>query len=90
MNSSSGIKCGRLTSSYLRSGLPNDNISVIIMRKLAAIRHRKGLSQRELARLSGITQVTIARIESGVFDPRLSTLRALAKAMKVQARDLID
>ncbi len=60
------------------------------MRKLAAIRHRKGLSQRELARLSGITQVTIARIESGVFDPRLSTLRALAKAMKVQARDLID
>ncbi len=90
MNSSSGIKSGRLNSSYLRSGLPSDNISVITMRKLAAIRHRKGLSQRELARLSGITQVTIARIESGVFDPRLSTLRALAKAMKVQARDLID
>ena len=90
MNSSSGIKSGKLTSYFLRSGLPNDNISVIIMRKLAAIRHRKGLSQRELARLSGITQVTIARIESGVFDPRLSTLRALAKAMKVQARDLID
>ena len=90
MNSSRAIKSGKLTSSYLRSGLPNDNISVIIMRKLAAIRHRKGLSQRELARLSGITQVTIARIESGVFDPRLSTLRALAKAMKVQARDLID
>ena len=90
MNSSRAIKSGMLTSSYLRSGLPNDNISVIIMRKLAAIRHRKGLSQRELARLSGITQVTIARIESGAFDPRLSTLRALAKAMKVQARDLID
>ncbi len=90
MNTSRAIKSGKLTSSYLRSGLPNDNISVIIMRKLAAIRHRKGLSQRELARLSGITQVTIARIESGVFDPRLSTLRALAKAMKVQARDLID
>ena len=50
--------------------------------KLAALRAQRGLSQRALAELSKVTNVTIARIESGVYDPRLSTLRQLAKALK--------
>jgi len=60
------------------------------MKKVVAIRKKKKLSQRALADLSGINQVTIARIETGVFDPRLSTLRALAKALKVKIADLVD
>jgi transcriptional regulator with XRE-family HTH domain len=60
------------------------------MKKMVAIRQKKKLSQRALAELSGINQVTIARIETGVFDPRLSTLRALAKALKVKIAELID
>ena len=60
------------------------------MKKMVAIRKKKKLSQRALAELSGINQVTIARIETGVFDPRLSTLRALAKALKVKIVDLVD
>lgn len=46
--------------------------------------------QRALAQLSKVTNVTIARIESGVYDPRLSTLRRLAKALQVKVADLID
>ncbi len=58
--------------------------------KLIALRKQRGLSQRALAKLSKVTNVTIARIESGVYDPRLSTLRRLAKALKVKIADLVD
>jgi transcriptional regulator with XRE-family HTH domain len=60
------------------------------MRRLVEWRHKRGLSQRELARVSGVGHITIARIETGVFDPRLSTLRRLAKALKVKLTDLVD
>lgn len=58
--------------------------------KLVVWREKRGLSQRALAKLSKVTHVTIARIESGVYDPRLSTLRKLAEALKVRVIDLID
>jgi transcriptional regulator with XRE-family HTH domain len=58
--------------------------------KLVALRQKQGLSQRALAKRSRVTNVTIARIESGMYDPRLSTLRRLAKALKVKVADLID
>jgi transcriptional regulator with XRE-family HTH domain len=58
--------------------------------KLVVLRQKQGLSQRALAQQSKVTNVTIARIESGVYDPRLSTLRRLAKALKVKVADLVD
>jgi transcriptional regulator with XRE-family HTH domain len=58
--------------------------------KLVALRQKRGLSQRALAKQAKVTNVTIARIESGVYDPRLSTLRRLAKALKVKVADLVD
>jgi transcriptional regulator with XRE-family HTH domain len=60
------------------------------MRRLVEWRQKRGFSQRELAKVSGVGHITIARIETGVFDPRLSTLRRLAKALKVKLTDLID
>ena len=60
------------------------------MNKLAEIRNRRGITQRDLAEKAKINFVTIARIESGIFDPRLSTLRALAKALNVKVVDLIE
>lgn len=43
-------------------------------------RHRSCLTQRELARRTGIAQPTIARIETGQADPMLSTVRRLLAA----------
>ncbi len=60
------------------------------MRRLAVLRKRRGLSQRGLAKLAKVSHVTIARLETEKFDPRLSTLRQLAKVLKVKVRDLLD
>jgi len=60
------------------------------MKRLVKLRKKKGLSQRALSKLSKVGHITIARIETGVFDPRLSTLRALAKALKVKISELVD
>ncbi len=65
-------------------------VSGSTMKQLALIRKKKGLSQRALAKLSKVGHITIARIETGIFDPRLSTLRALAKALKVKISELVD
>jgi transcriptional regulator with XRE-family HTH domain len=61
-----------------------------MMKRLVMLRKKQGLSQRGLAEKSGVGHITIARLETGKFDPRLSTLRLLAKALKVKVHDLID
>ncbi len=47
-------------------------------------RRRAGLSQRELARRSGVTQATISRIESGKMSPTFDSLSALVEACGMQ------
>lgn len=44
---------------------------------LRRARRRAGLSQRDLARKARVPQSTVARIESGLIDPRASTLDEL-------------
>jgi predicted transcriptional regulator len=44
-------------------------------------RQALGLTQAEVAKRAGVSQPLIARIEKGTVDPRLSTLRAVVKAM---------
>lgn len=49
-------------------------------RTLRQARRRAGLSQRALARQTGIAQPTIARVETGEHSPRVATLAALLDA----------
>jgi transcriptional regulator with XRE-family HTH domain len=59
------------------------------MTRLRAIREGKGVSLRGLKKRSGVAVATLARIEAGGYDPRLSTLRKLAKALGVTVAELI-
>jgi transcriptional regulator with XRE-family HTH domain len=59
------------------------------MTRLRAIREGKGVSLRGLKKTSGVAVATLARIEAGGYDPRVSTLRRLAKALKVTVAELI-
>ena len=59
------------------------------MTNLRAIRDKQGISQRKLAELSGVHHISLARIEMGVLDPRLSTLRKIAQALNVTMSELV-
>jgi predicted transcriptional regulator len=48
---------------------------------VAARRVEQGLSQRELAELTGTTQSAIARLERGGRPPRIDTLLRIAEAL---------
>ncbi len=54
--------------------------------RLEAARRRKVLTQEELAKLAGVSPVTVHRLETGVNEsPRPATIRNLAKALDVEA-----
>lgn len=59
------------------------------MLRLRMIREGKGVSLRALKKRSGVAVATLARIEAGGYDPRLSTLMKLAKALGVTVWELI-
>ncbi len=58
----------------------------ILMRCIMDARIEKGLTQRQLSEMSGISQADISRLESGTANPSLRTITRIAGAMgrKVQ------
>jgi DNA-binding XRE family transcriptional regulator len=62
----------------------------IIGERIRGARERVSLTQQELARRSGISQESLSRIETGLRDPRVSTLRALARGMDLTLDQLLE
>ncbi|MFI7275589.1 helix-turn-helix domain-containing protein [Streptomyces sp. NPDC049879] len=59
--------------------------------RLQALRKTAGLTQRELARASGVSVSTIRNLEQGTqSEPRLATARKLAVALRVSTSRLVD
>jgi transcriptional regulator with XRE-family HTH domain len=58
--------------------------------QLRAWRAARGLSQVALAERADVVPVLVAKLELGQTDPRLSSLRKLAKACKVTVGELVD
>lgn len=57
--------------------------------RLRSLRESKKLTQQQLATAAGLSLSVLSRIEyGGTPDPRISTLRALAKALGVSLDDL--
>jgi transcriptional regulator with XRE-family HTH domain len=52
-------------------------------------RTRRGLSQEDLAALSGVTSLTILRVEKGVTRPRLETIRKIAASLSMTDQQLL-
>lgn len=53
-------------------------------------RNEKELSDRELAKLSGLGKSTINNIETGKTSPTLKQLKAIAVALDCKITDLFD
>jgi len=62
----------------------------MLPQKLQELRRQKGLTQKKLARLSGVSQSNISEIEVGKKYPKVPTLRKLAAALGVRVSDLIE
>ena len=56
--------------------------------KIKRLRAAREMTQAVLAKKAGLTQVHVARLESGKHDPTLGTLQRLAKALKVPVTDV--
>jgi len=56
---------------------------------LKSIRVRRALSQRGLSEASGVSRMTIARLEAGGEAPFPSTVRKLAQALNVDPTELM-
>jgi transcriptional regulator with XRE-family HTH domain len=53
------------------------------------LRHKKGVTQEDLADLAGINRAHMYRIENGHVQMTLGTLKLVADALEVRARDLL-
>jgi len=60
-----------------------------ISERLRALREKRGLSQYKLAALAKLPRSTLIRIEHGQVEPRISTLRRIAKALGVEAGEFL-
>jgi transcriptional regulator with XRE-family HTH domain len=58
--------------------------------KLREARESLGLTQEEVAQRSGVHATEVSRMEAGKRDPKISTLRRLAKAVEVEPGQLLD
>lgn len=61
-----------------------------LAKTVKALRQKKGFSQEQLAEESGLSLRTIQRIENGETQSTGATLKLLAKALSVNAEELLD
>ncbi len=57
--------------------------------KLTRLREDRVLSQRDLAKMAGLAQGTVWRLENGFSEAHPSTIRKLARALGVEPRELV-
>lgn len=57
---------------------------------LRQARQQLGMSQEQVAELSGVHATEVSRIEAGKRDPRVSTVERLARAVKLKPGQLLD
>ncbi len=58
-------------------------------KQLQRLRADRGLTQEQLAVTAGLTRTFVTRMELGQYDPALSTLMRLAKALRVSVTELL-
>jgi transcriptional regulator with XRE-family HTH domain len=65
-------------------------VDVLLKHQLRYLRNKKGLSQKELAVLTGLHQSQVSKIESGNRKVTAEELQKLAAALGVTVAELLD
>jgi len=66
-----------------------DDTSLNLATNVRRLRERRGLTQQELAELSGVPRPTIANLESGTANPTLSVLLRVADTLAASVEELV-
>ncbi|WP_048592055.1 helix-turn-helix domain-containing protein [Clostridium massiliodielmoense] len=65
-------------------------IKITTGKKIKKIRTTKNLTQNELSKLAGISEISIRKYENGERTPKYETILKIAKALDVTINDLMD
>lgn len=57
-------------------------------RQLAGLRQKHGLSQTQLADMSGVGRAHLSQIENGAVSARVDTLYAIAQALEITLAEI--
>lgn len=76
---------------FTEEEIAESDLRVALIGELIKARKEKGLSQKELERLSGVKQPIIARMEKGLTNPQIDTilklLTPLGKTLAIVPKD---
>jgi len=78
------------TLSSGKTGKPDPQVGKRIGQRVKALRKQHGLTQDQLARMSGFKRPNISRLEAGIHVPGLPLLERLAESLQVNISDLIS
>ena len=67
-----------------------DTLSERLATNLRWVRERRGLTQAQLATLSGVPRSTLANVETGSGNPTLSVLARLASSLRLTVDELLS
>jgi transcriptional regulator with XRE-family HTH domain len=69
---------------------PRADIPSFLAENVKQLRDARGMTQAQMAKLSGLPRATWANIESGAANPTLTVLHRLAMALQVSIEELIS
>lgn len=64
--------------------------NIMLVLKIKEIRTKKGLTQKELSKLSGVSETYIGDLERNEKEPTISILCRIAKALEVDIKELFE
>ena len=67
----------------------NDELAGRLARNVKQLRQARGLSQVQMAKLSGLPRATWSNLESGAANPTLSVLHKVALALQVTLEEIV-
>ena len=73
-----------------KSCAENNKREVMYLKEIKNSRKRKGITQEQLAKLTGLSRNTIINFENDRRNPRVKDLRKIAKALSVPIEQLIS
>ena len=69
--------------------IAESDLRVALIGELIQTRKEKGMTQRDLEKLSGVKQPVIARIENGTSRPSLKTLKLIIEILEISDKDIV-